>query len=126
MSLRGNYGESEQGNFKVVDTLPATHFFCITAKHIAYAADHHCGLLNEDTIEQSGIPCGVKGCNLSLADHKEVLLISAAAELTDPDDVRKPNPELHAYLLKIKDECEKNGYVGFMFIRKEEYDGANS
>lgn len=124
-SFRGEYGESEHGNFKVVDSIPLDHAFCVTASHIAYAAQHCCGILDEHALEESGIPCGVKGCQLSPKEHKYALLISGAAELTEPDDVTKPNPELHAYLLKIKDECIKNGYEGFAFMRKEDYDGAN-
>jgi hypothetical protein len=120
MTFKGEYGESAQGNFKVVDTIPTTHAFCVTPKHIAYAADHHHGILDEYVIERSGAPCGVKGCNLAFNDHKFALLISCRREISDPK-TQQAVPELHEYLCNIKDECEKNGYVGFAFVKSEDF-----
>jgi len=121
-SFKGEYGKSEHGNFEVYDAIPTTHAFCVTAKHVAYAADHHSGILSEDAIEQSGFPCGVKGCNLGVREHKFALLILCRAEIADPA-TSKAVPELHEYLLKIKEECEKNGYVGFAFMKSEDFHG---
>jgi hypothetical protein len=123
--FRGEYGASSADNFIVIDAIPTTHPFCVTARHVAYASDHCGGILGDEAIERSGIPCGVKGCSRKLHEHEFALLIECAEEAADKA-TGKAVPELHEYLLKIKEECEKNGYVGFAFLRKEVTNGADT
>ncbi len=113
--MKGEYGQSEHGNFKVVDTIGTPHPYCITPKHVAYAANNHNGMLNEAAIEgaeQYGAHCGVRGCQLPYNKHEQALLVNCKKDFNEGDKI---NPELQAYLLAIKDECERNGYAGFAF-----------
>ena len=108
-----SYPKTEQ--FEVIDTIGVPHPYCITSKHVAYAADHCHGMLNEEAIRKAekvkGAHCDVKNCNLSYNEHEQALLVACYK------DIQK-NEELHRYLLKIKDEAEKNGYAGFAFLDK--------
>lgn len=116
MSIRGEYEQSEHGNFKVIDTIGVPHPYMIGPKHVTHAADHFGGLLSKEAIEDGekrGIHCAQWGCKLSYEKHETALLIGCLQEIKGENN--KVNPELHAYLLKIKDECEKNGYAGFAF-----------
>jgi len=108
--MKGEYGESAKGNFKVIDTLATVHPYCITPRHISVASDSG-GMLNDAAIkeaEKRGASCGVRGCTLSYEEHETVLLIECKEYINN-------NAELNEYLLSIKDECEKNNYVGFAF-----------
>ena len=118
--VKGNYPDSEQGNFSIVDTIPVPHPYCITPKHL-----EHCGsmYLNRDTIrraEEKGAVCdicrkavkqGKQDKVLSIDEHEEALLVNCKAEISPVPD------ELHQWLLGIKDEAERNGYAGFAFKR---------
>ena len=118
MFMKGTYGQSQDGNFAVKDTIGVPHPYCITHKHVARAADHHGGMLNAAAIEdaeQRGAHCGTRGCQLKYNQHEQALLVECRTELKD--NTGKVNPELHAYLLAIKDEATKNGYAGFSFVR---------
>ena len=53
-------------------------------------------------------------------------MIEALTDLTEQNDVTKPNPELQAYLVSIKEECEKNGYAGFTFVKGDKFCGKDS
>lgn len=44
------YGESECGNFKVIDTIGVPHPYCIGPKHVGWASDHWNGMLGKDAI----------------------------------------------------------------------------
>jgi len=115
--FKGTYPESE--HFKVIDSISVPHQYCITPRHIAYASDHHSGILDKAAMEGAeglGVKCGVPGCQLLLADHEQALLIECTAAM-DGDD-GKANPELHKLLLEIKDEATANGYAGFAFLDK--------
>jgi len=109
MDLRGDYGVSENGNFKVVDTIGVPHPYCITPRHL-----HYCDsvILNKESIERAeerGARCGMKNCNLFYSEHKEALLISCKIAFeTD-------NKEINNFLLSNKKEAEANGYDGFAF-----------
>lgn len=118
--FKGNYGESSNGNFKVIDTIGVPHPYMITNKHVCWAADHHMGMLDTyaiESAEKQGIKCGMRGCNLTYAEHEQALIVECHQELQLNG---KTNPELHEYLLSIKDECESNGYAGFAFMKAEE------
>lgn len=109
------FGKSEHGNFIADMTTSTPHPFCITPKHIAYASKHHSGVLGEEAMRNSGIRCGHRGCNLLYDEHKPVLLIKCLKNFKDDNDV--PNPELHAFLLSIKDKLKTNGVEGVGFIK---------
>ena len=111
--MQGEYGESERGNFKVIDTIGVPHPYMITDKHVVHASDYYGGRLGERAIksgEELGIICGVPGCNLSWEEHKQALLVECKKDL----DCQ----ELRDYLKSIVDEVEENGYVGFTFLDK--------
>jgi len=53
----------EQTAFNLKDVLQINHKphpFMIGAQHVAYASDHHGGMLGEETCRK--IPCAWKGC----------------------------------------------------------------
>ncbi len=115
--LVARYGESEHGNFAVVDTIGVPHPYMIGPRHVEYGSKFRGGILNESAIEgaeRSGAKCCQRGCTLRWRDHKHALLVSCAAPMIAEDG--KGAPELHAYLLKVKDMCEEDKYVGFAFI----------
>lgn len=115
MADLSHYPKSKNENFMVIDTISVQHPYMIGPKHVGYAADHHGGMLSKYTIEEGekrGIHCYMKGCNLSYKQHETALLIGCKQELKIDEQV---NPELHEYLLAIKEQCEKDGYVGFAF-----------
>ena len=112
--MKGNYGSSAKGNFKVIDTIGVPHPYCITPRHVAVASDHHMGRLGKAAIfdaEIKGAKCGVKNCDLPFEFHEEALLVACYENI-------KGNKELENYLLKIKAEAEKNNYAGFAFLDK--------
>ena len=105
--------------FKVVDTISVPHPYCITPKHVIYAADKNNGLLDVPAIERAekeGAVCDT--CKrsgegiLPYAEHKQALVV----QVTD-ERALKDIPELHTYLVEIKSRCEADGYVGFVFMR---------
>ena len=115
----GQYGQSEHGNFAVVDTIPVPHPYTIGAKHVAHASDRFSGMLGEAAIESAerhGIKCQHRGCTLKWKQHETALLVDCKADLKDGDRV---NPELQAYLLKCKEQAEADGFAGFAFRRAE-------
>ena len=103
--------------FYVKDTLPEKHHYCITNKHIEYSDTI---ILDIEGAEIKGAVCGT--CQelhnknysykiMSYAEHKQILLIGCKA---DNDE------ELNKYLLSIKEQTEKDGYLGFAFIKEYE------
>lgn len=106
--------QSKNGNFKVIDSIGVPHPYCITPKHIAYAADHHYGMLNADSIresEENGARCDICKGKLSYDEHKQALLISCKTEIKD-------NKELKEYLLSLKDKVIQDNYAGFAFKKE--------
>jgi len=119
IDLRARYGASEQGNFYVCDTIGVPHPYCITGKHVAHAADHFGGMLGKEAIEDAerdDATCGVRGCTLTFAEHETALLVACRVEIKGDDG--KAHPELHAYLLAVKERCEADRYAGFAFVRE--------
>lgn len=109
-------GESEQGNFYVKDSIGVPHPYVIGAKHVAHAADHHGGMLGEAAIEsgeRKGIVCECCKGKLTYKQHEQAILIGCKVATMDGD---KANPELHAYLLKLKPLAEQHGFAGFAFL----------
>jgi len=112
--------------FEVIDTIGVPHPYCITPKHVQYAADFYSGLLGTEAIkeaEKHGATCNIcKVANkkngakiLSLEEHETALLI----EVNDPRDLNDI-PELKEYLLKIKKRAEEDKFAGFAFRKKVE------
>jgi len=101
--------------FEIIDVIPVTHLFCITAALVGYASDNFSGILSNNAVEayekkmNKGV-CGVKNCNMLQSEHQVALLI----EVRDPRELNNI-PELQDYLLKCKPICEADGYAGFAF-----------
>lgn len=86
------YGKSEAGNFLAVDTIGVPHGYCITSKHVSYAADHCCGILSAHSIEEAekhGAVCGVCKGELSYHDHKTGLLVRRVPSLPQSEEVKQ-------------------------------------
>jgi len=110
---------SKSGNFIVIDSIGVPHPYCITPRHVVYASDNNCGMLTTDSIqeaEEHGARCGICKGKLSYSEHEHALLISCKK---DPQTDENAKEELHAYLLKLKDKAEEDGYAGFAF--KKDY-----
>lgn len=118
IKFKDEYGESKNGNFFICDTIGIPHPYCIGPRHVDHTADHFGGILGAAAIESGekiGITCAMKGCNLSYAEHEQTLLVCCKKELQIEN---KTNPELHEWLLTIKDKIElEKKYAGFSFIR---------
>lgn len=116
--IKGTYPASEHGNFKVIDTIGIPHPYCITPKHLEYCDSMY---LNGDTIkvaEGKGAVCdicrslvstGEQAKILTYDEHEEALLVECKIEINPTP------PELHQWLLSIKEEAMRNGYDGFAF-----------
>lgn len=107
------------GFFKVFDTHTncTPHPFCITSRHVVYAADHCCGRISEwamDECEKRGIKCGVSGCQLPFKDHtsEEILLLQLTRHLS--------SDEASTELKKLTDVLDKNGFAGLTFVETPE------
>ena len=114
------YGKSSNGNFYAMDTIVNPHPYMITHHHVAWAADHHGGMLDQyaiESAERQGYKCGMKGCNLPYDKHENVLLIACKQQLKVRSDDNKEviNPELHDWLLSIKDQVTKDKFIGYAF-----------
>ena len=101
------------------ETTSNPHPYCITRKHVAHASKRCCGLLTTECIreaEANGATCGVKGCMLSVDEHKFVLLVQVK---NPPDDLNDIVDELQAYLVRIKPIVEEVFLkcAGFGFIK---------
>lgn len=122
--IRGEYGISAQGNFYIDDIIGVPHPYCIGAKHVSFAADNYSEILSKECIEDAeshGIYCDIckqisnrGGTPLSYAQHETALVVKCKADFKKHKEYEK---ELQDYLVKCKDECEKNGYAGFAFVR---------
>lgn len=113
--VKGNYPKSKQGNFKVVDTIGVPHPYCITSKHVAWAADHCGGMLGKEAIreaEEHGAKCDIckkQGNVLTIDEHEQALLVGCKVDIQPLPD------ELKDWLISIKEEATANGYAGFAF-----------
>lgn len=124
----------EGAKFRVVGTDTFNHQphpFCITPRHIAYAADHCGGMLTTDAIRNSHAPCGMgrRGspilgedpCNLSIDEHTH----ETAIVVVVPNDVKDLNAieGLHAWLVAAKPVAEAEKIDGFMFPSEAQSEG---
>lgn len=102
--------------FEVTDTIGVPHPFCITHHHVAWASDKFMGMLGNNAIESyekhtKRPSCGVNGCNLKFEEHEACLTVYCKT---------KDNEALQVFLKSIVEQCEKDGFVGFVLI-----DGTN-
>ena len=89
MTIKGEYGKSEHGNFEVTDTIGVPHPYCITPKHVHVAS--------------AQFECGVCKGELSYAEHE-----------TSQDEVKpkSPDPAWHQPVCckcNVPMYCRKNG-----------------
>jgi hypothetical protein len=101
------YEQFDTEFFSVRDTMGVPHPFCIGARHVAYASDNCGGMLGDSAIKASGVPCQMKGCQLSYKEHETALAVNCKS---------KDNELLKNYLLSIKEQCEKDNYAGFVLV----------
>jgi hypothetical protein len=100
-----------------IDTFTEPHPYCITDKHVAYASDHHGGMLDERAIEHAekhGAKCGTKGCYLKHKEHisQKVLVIVLP---NDASSDLNTIPELKEWLFSIKQQLIDDGVKGIIF-----------
>lgn len=100
-----------------VESVSLPHPYCITSRHVVFAADHRGGMLTAEAIdaaERAGARCGMPGCNLKHDEHEQMLTMFIAVP---PQHQRDLNacPGLHAYLLSIKEQAQALGVQGFAF-----------
>lgn len=63
------------------------HPYTIGPKHVAYASDHHSGMLGEETLKK--VPCAYSGCHLDYKDHKsEKVVFLSLLRNADSEEVR--------------------------------------
>lgn len=118
MTMRGTYPDSPSGRFKVIDSIPTSHAYCITPKHVRIASDDHGGMLDESAIEDAerrGAKCGTCKGKLAYKEHESALLVECAIEPKEAEQ------EIKDWLKALAPEGEKNGYAGFAFIRAKNF-----
>ena len=116
------YGQSKQGNFKVVDTIGVPHPYCITPKHLQLNEGIYIGTDSIRESEKRGAVCDIcKKRNrkfnepiLTIDEHKQALLVECSK---DPK-AGENGKELKAYLVSNKARAIRDNYEGFAFMRK--------
>lgn len=119
--LQKKYGKSEKENFRVIDTIPVPHPYCITPRHVAHAARRFAGILSAGAVEDAekhGARCDTCKGRLKFKEHEIALLVECRTEIKGEDG--QVDPELHAYLKSIVDMAEQDHYAGFAFMRAKE------
>ena len=129
MTFKGTYPKSENENFWVENSIGVPHPYCITPKHLEWSNSMVLDVPGAEQRSREAHPgnpgkwavCDIcrKLVNkrmqpgiLTYEQHEQALVIGCKGELE--------SPELKAYLLAIKEEAEKNGYVGFAFVDRRE------
>ena len=125
--LSKKYGISKNGNFSVIDTVGVPHPYCITSKHLQTGRMY----LGADAIREAEekykavcdicrkrVKKGLQPKILTYDEHKQALLVECKKDIHDPEDKTKMNPELHEYLLGIKELAKQEKYEGFVFLDK--------
>lgn len=117
-----SFGKSANENFWIINKLRVPHPYVIGAKLVAWAADHHSGILNEAAIldaEKHNIHCMYRNknkeyCTLSYTEHKQALCVYCSEK---PGHARQ---ELIAFIQKINPKAEADGFVGYVFVHEME------
>ena len=119
------YGESEFGNFKVINKIGVPHSYCLTPRHISVASDEFGGMLTESVIrsaEEEGAVCdicknlvreGKQDNILSFDEHKQALVVECKKDVKTDKEAQK---EINEWLLKNKNLALKNNIEGFAFV----------
>jgi len=99
-------------NWKV-DGQPG-HPFTIGPKHVAYASDHHHGMLGKEVCEKIG--CAAKGCNRPFSSHSHdtVLFLKLKAHTTE-DKVRRVLTNTQVVNIMTQSKID-----GFVFVETPE------
>ena len=90
--------------FSVRDTIGVPHTYIIGSKHITESSGM---CLDIQEAESKGAHCMQRGCQLTYAEHETALALNCKSK---DDDL------LHAYLLSIKEQCEKDNFAGFVLV----------
>jgi len=127
------FGVSEHGNFMCVDTIPVPHPDCITPHHVVWASENFGGLLSKQAIEAAERQNTVKyACDickarhrklgekiLGISDHGEALIVACKVDYRTHKEAEQ---ELRTYLIMNKGKCEEHKFVGFSFMRWEDWE----
>lgn len=109
-----------------VESISRPHPYCITPRHVEWAADHYSGMLTQEAIidaEKNGAKCDIcrkqgnkQGNILTFAQHETVtaLFIQVPAGVENLNDLKG----LHKYLFENKAKFESLGIQGFAFSPK--------
>lgn len=110
------YGQSENGNFWIHESIGVPHSYTVTPKHINYCADNCQSSISDYSLQEcdnNGIKCGYPQCNLSFKEHEQALIVACKI------DPKKAENEIKDYLSKINETVEKDGFVGYSFMDAE-------
>jgi|ERR1035441_5437898 hypothetical protein len=105
-----------------VKSVSMPHPYCITPKHVAYAADHCGGMLGTDAIraaEKTGAACCdicLKSGNGILGIDKHTTSLMLLIRVPQNKDLNAV-VGLHDYLFGNKAAFEKMGIEGFAFLK---------
>lgn len=118
------FGQSEQKNFKIIDTIGVPHPYCIAPVHLEYNDSMYLGseqIIKMEKEHPKKVMCDICKHNksdkiLSYEEHKQALLVKC---LKDFHKDKELNKELKDWLLSIKNKCEKKKYAGFAFLEPD-------
>lgn len=98
--------------FAIIDELmyvnQKPHPFCIGNRHVAHAADHCHGMLEEESLR--AFPCAMRGCGLPYDQHTKgdhVAVVKVTSEVEEKD--------LRAWLISLTEWCLQRKVDGFVF-----------
>jgi len=107
------YGRSDKGNFGIIDTIGVPHPFMIGTKHVAYASDHHMGMLGKETMEE--VPCEICHMTFTEGKHETALLLECLKEPKNKTAAGKEAQEYLKKIIKFK-HFKKNKYAGVTLL----------
>ena len=129
------YGESENNNFRIIDSIVVPHPYCITPKHLEYSRSIYLDIEGAEKRSREEHPNDSRKwavCDtckrlyklgkipkiLSWSEHQKAVLVECDAEIEN-------NKELHQYLLKLKEQVTQDGYAGFAFVKSDKLKATN-
>lgn len=107
---------------KGIETISNPHPYVIGPKHVAWASDHHSGLLGREAIEsgeKQGITCQHPHCNLAYKEHKAEKALVVVLPNDAPEDLNSVEG-LASFLCGIKAQMEEEGISGIMFPKERQ------
>ena len=102
--------------FECVNTIGVPHPYCITPKHVTYAADNCNGMLTKESIqdaEEHGAKCGTCRGDLSYDEHEQAVVVKVLSG-EELEDIKE---ELEVYLKSFVKQVEDDGFKGFAFTK---------